>query len=62
MMKNVTVHYSANADKTFLRSGTLENVQQCLEDIGFDFSKYNKLEAYRHEHKDQVTTIELEEM
>ena len=35
-----------------IRSVNPENVQQCLEDMGLDFSKYNKFNVNRQKHKD----------
>ena len=41
-----------------IRSVPLENVQDCLEDMGLDFSKYKKLNAEQERHW-QINTLDI---
>ena len=59
---NATVHYNVKADKAAIWSVTLENVKQCLDDMGLDFSKYHKFKAFRLKHEDSATVNELESL
>ena len=49
--KKLVVQYNEQADKVTLRSVTPKNVQQCLEGMGLDFSKYNQLKAYQQRER-----------
>ena len=58
--KPLMVNYDKQADEVEIRSVTPENVQECLESIGLDFSKYNKFRAWqkRHHWLNTLQTIE----
>ena len=43
--KPLAVKYNKQANKAEVRSVIPENVQECLEDMGLIFSKYNKFKA-----------------
>ena len=39
--KTLVVQYDKQANKAKIRSVTLENIKECLEDMGLDLSKYD---------------------
>ena len=45
-----------------IRSVTPENVQECLEDMGLDFSKYNKFNAQQQSHQHMNMLDKIGEM
>ena len=54
--KCLVVQYNKQANKAEIRSVTLENVQECLEDMGLDISEYIKFKARwrRHQHMNML--------
>ena len=58
--KPILVQYHKQSNKVEMRSVTPENVQECLEDMGLDFFKYNKFKAQqaRHQHMNMLDEIE----
>ena len=49
--KAIVVQYNMQANKAEMRSVTPENIQECLKDMGLNFSKYYKFEARRQKYQ-----------
>ena len=50
-------HYNMKTDKPVMRSVTSENIQQCLEDIGLGFCKYNQFKAHQQKQRNENTKM-----
>ena len=58
--KNLVMYCNVQEDKPEIRSVTPENVQQCLEGMGFDFSKYSQFNAHQQRQRHLNTLNEIE--
>ena len=56
------MYYNVQTDKAEVRSVTPGDVQQCLEGMGLDFSKYNQFKANQHRQRKLNSLNEIEKL
>ena len=49
--KPLLLQHNKQANKAEIKSVTPKNVQECLQDMGLDFSKYKKFKASLQKHQ-----------
>ena len=60
--ENLIMHYNIQADKAVIRSVRPGFIQQCLEGMGLEFSKYNQFKACQQRQRNLNTPHKIEEL